>query len=1246
MPAVSMRALTGDDGVDCWSNQAIWNRALEGMKVVISTHAVLADALTHGFIKLNQLALIVFDEAHHCMKSHPGNRIMRDFYHKAKSENVAVPSILGLTAAVDVTKIRYAESYSGSGHLTNDFIRQLEQNLDASCRAPLVEQQELTAYDSQRNFTKIAYTQIQDDSVNLPSSLHKLGILIEALKEQNGRTVPTDLLKIPRKAHAIWAQLGIWALRHYINIKIPYVSHYIAVHEECLSDRGADPESTALIACLRSDIEGHVLHLVEPGNISNKVEALISFLLEKFSPDFSGIIFVRERITATADSESWAKNDAWSFEKTETVVSHFRSGLKNLIIATSVLEEGIDIPACRLVISFDSADNMIAFIQRRGRARHRVSEFALMEAIGVESISMRSKLWGELEKQLQGICRDYERCAQALEVGDKYSKETLLSLRTHTGALLISENAISHLYHFCTTLRGGRPGIDRPEFSYEKDRAELTRSTVYMPSGVDPSLRIVKGHHWWKTKRAARQDAAFQAVLALHSRGLINDHILPLFSDSAAAVEAVHEREVLSEMPIMPTISNLHDFWKEVPGHWMVGTMYKCRIDFVENGESRPELSLALLTPVKVPRTANLNLYWDAKTTLTAILQPLNIETALAPSLRALIRSITTLLLQSPRVRPRDSQYPDYFPFFIPDLPMQELEDWLFVNQGSFIIGTEQTKIPILSPSGFIRSPSLRFAPHTFVRWVREPNTKELSIECQKFGRRKNLLQRASLSSRTSSEPGGLKTACVAATDCIIDFMPWELSLASLAIPPIMQLLHQNLMAHSLRMKVLKDLPMIDSSLLTEAITTPASQWPTDYQRLEFFGDSILKLVVARHAFYKYPLWHEGYLSKFKDLLVSNQKLTQVAVHAHLERFICADFITLKYLMFSPAADRKQNRRFPKKTFADVLEALTAAAYESGGIPLSQELLAIFLPEIADISSALQSPQYEYYSFSTHLDQKIDLLLVFKFKNRALIWEALTHPSWQRDRTAGSYQRLEFLGDAVLEFLVSRNVQKWCPKLDEGRMSEIRAALVNADFLAFLCMELSMLETSCHGSKSKSDPPEMMAEPKIVSLWMFMRHDSPDLIKIQALCSTRYQSLGGLIKDEFEKHVSYPWATLAQLGPSKFYSDLIESTIGAIYVDSGGCLDTCERFLERISLLNHLERFAGKEIHLEHPTSKLHQISGTQTPRYQFQKKGNGLHSASVWLGSERIASVENCSTKNQAVVIVADAAIKVLSGA
>lgn len=52
IPPVSIRLLIGEDGVNRWSEQHIWDAALRDMRVVVSTHAVLADALTHGFVKI------------------------------------------------------------------------------------------------------------------------------------------------------------------------------------------------------------------------------------------------------------------------------------------------------------------------------------------------------------------------------------------------------------------------------------------------------------------------------------------------------------------------------------------------------------------------------------------------------------------------------------------------------------------------------------------------------------------------------------------------------------------------------------------------------------------------------------------------------------------------------------------------------------------------------------------------------------------------------------------------------------------------------------------------------------------------------------------------------------------------------------------------------------------------------------------------------------------------------------------
>lgn len=54
--------LTGADNVDHWGEQEIWDAALAGVRVAISTYAVLNDALSHGFVSMRRLSLLIFDE--------------------------------------------------------------------------------------------------------------------------------------------------------------------------------------------------------------------------------------------------------------------------------------------------------------------------------------------------------------------------------------------------------------------------------------------------------------------------------------------------------------------------------------------------------------------------------------------------------------------------------------------------------------------------------------------------------------------------------------------------------------------------------------------------------------------------------------------------------------------------------------------------------------------------------------------------------------------------------------------------------------------------------------------------------------------------------------------------------------------------------------------------------------------------------------------------------------------------------
>ncbi|GLA84413.1 Dicer-like protein 2-1 [Aspergillus tubingensis] len=62
IPAVRARTLTSLDKVELWTEQPIWDAILKEMQVVVSTHAVLASAMSHGFVKITQLGLLIFDE--------------------------------------------------------------------------------------------------------------------------------------------------------------------------------------------------------------------------------------------------------------------------------------------------------------------------------------------------------------------------------------------------------------------------------------------------------------------------------------------------------------------------------------------------------------------------------------------------------------------------------------------------------------------------------------------------------------------------------------------------------------------------------------------------------------------------------------------------------------------------------------------------------------------------------------------------------------------------------------------------------------------------------------------------------------------------------------------------------------------------------------------------------------------------------------------------------------------------------
>lgn len=109
-------------------------------------------------------------------------------------------------------------------------------------------------------------------------------------------------------------------------------------------------------------------------------------------------------------------------------------------------------------------------------------------------------------------------------------------------------------------------------------------------------------------------------------------------------------------------------------------------------------------------------------------------------------------------------------------------------------------------------------------------------------------------------------------------------------------------------------LAMRHSSAATNVVTE-------SYERLEFFGDSVLGLVIAEYLYEHHPEWDQGMLSKAKSSVVQETPLHRVALRLGLEKF----------LELSPSEEATGGRQRPS-ILADVVEAIIGGIYLESGL--------------------------------------------------------------------------------------------------------------------------------------------------------------------------------------------------------------------------------------------------------------------------------------------------------------------------
>lgn len=225
------------------------------------------------------------------------------------------------------------------------------------------------------------------------------------------------------------------------------------------------------------------------------------------------------------------------------------------------------------------------------------------------------------------------------------------------------------------------------------------------------------------------------------------------------------------------------------------------------------------------------------------------------------------------------------------------------------------------------------------------------------------------------------------------------------------------------------------------------------------------------------------------------------------------------------------------KIIADAVEAFLGVVVQSLGIEAGLKLChkLKILPKNDNINDLLTeriAPRYVIRNASERdlqripNRQKLEKIVGYQFNDPAYLVQALTHASYPI-KVMGSYQQLEFLGDAVLDFLVTSFIIEKCPKMDPGKLTDLRSALVNNVTLACIIVRNGIHKFMLSENRLLSESMKKFAE--------YQKAKDHKVV------------LDQIILLETEEDTSSAEA----IDVPKVIGDIFESIVGAVYLDSG-----------------------------------------------------------------------------------------------
>ncbi|VFV18127.1 endoribonuclease dicer [Lynx pardinus] len=238
------------------------------------------------------------------------------------------------------------------------------------------------------------------------------------------------------------------------------------------------------------------------------------------------------------------------FRKQEEVLRKFRAHETNLLIATSIVEEGVDIPKCNLVVRFDLPTEYRSYVQSKGRARAPISNYIMLaDTDKIKSFEEDLKTYKAIEKILRN------KCSKSVDAGETDVEPVVddddvfppYVLRPDDGGPRVTINtAIGHINRYCARLPSDPFTHLAPKCRTRELPDGTFYSTLYLP--INSPLRASIVGPPMSCIRLAERVVALICCEKLHKIGELDDHLMPVGKETVKYEEELdlHDEEETS----------------------------------------------------------------------------------------------------------------------------------------------------------------------------------------------------------------------------------------------------------------------------------------------------------------------------------------------------------------------------------------------------------------------------------------------------------------------------------------------------------------------------------------------------------------------------------------------------------------------------------------------------------------------------------------------------------------------------